>query len=159
MRQRLENLGEDSDFFCMGLETALIEMCGVLGFGFAFWGLGLGSGDKTKLGLRGLAQQNTCTFPKILMIPIFCFWRGSICEHFPTRRYFTSINALGLLISRGHCAKQPKGGRNSHKRYTLTCFADHFSQFLITKSTETFSKNLTTCILYNLRLIHCVRLV
>ena len=42
----------------------------------------------------------------------------------------------------------PKGGHNSSQRYTSTRLADHFSQFLLTMRSETYSKNFTCCIFY-----------
>ena len=40
------------------------------------------------------------------------------------------------------------GGRYSPQRHTSTRFADHFSQFILNKSLEASSKNITWCILY-----------
>ena len=40
---------------------------------------------------------------------------------------------------RGHSRNRPKGGHNSPQCYTLTRFAEHFSQFLLMKSSENFT--------------------
>ena len=57
-------------------------------------------------------------------------------------------NSAVQTINRGLSRNRPKGGRNSPQRHTSTRFADHFSQVILKKSLEAFSKNITWCILY-----------
>ena len=110
---------------------------------------------------------NNCGFLRQLWLVLRQLWSIATIVNIATIVITSWCNIEGhvykelkkIALNRGHSRKQPKGGRNSHKRYTSTCFADHFSQFLLTKSTEAFSKNFTTCILYIIRLIHRVRLV
>ena len=42
---------------------------------------------------------------------------------------------------RGNSRNWPKGGRNSPQRFISTRFADHFSQLLLTKSSEASSRS------------------
>ena len=60
--------------------------------------------------------------------------------------------ATWLLVlnigTRDHSRNRPKGGRNSPQHHTSTRFAGHFSQFILSKSLEASSKNITWCILY-----------
>ena len=50
-------------------------------------------------------------------------------------------------IPRGHSVNRPKGGRNSLQRYIWKRFADHFCQFLFTKSSEASSRSFIWSIL------------
>ena len=64
----------------------------------------------------------------------------------------SSLCSIGVLFQwlhiRGYSRNRPKGRRNSPQRHTSPRFADHFSQFILNKSLEASSKNITWCILY-----------
>ena len=62
--------------------------------------------------------------------------------------YIVVIHTLQVYLltkCRGHSRNWPKGGRNFPKHYSSTRFADHFSQFLPTKSSESSPRS---CILF-----------
>ena len=62
----------------------------------------------------------------------YCKSSGSVSQQ-------VKANIKGL--TRGHSRNWPKGGRNSPQRFISTRFADHFSQFLPTKSSEASSRS------------------